>query len=160
MSIAFETNRSSHDHRGMEEHLFAAIECLGRVEHRDDTLVSASQALSAALATSVACQDMKSSFPATVAKLCEAVDRAAPELVQAISAEIPAEEIEVGMRALRALLDEAEHPDRARRQLHVGLLSSQLNALHCRRELEKRGGPLPRSARFDRLASQASTSVH
>lgn len=144
----------------MEEHLFSAIECLERVEHCDDTLVSASQALSAALATSVACQDLKRSFPTTVAKLCEAVDRAAPKLVRAISAEIPAEEIAVGMRALRALLSEAELPDRGRRQLHVGLLSSQLNALYCRRELEKRGGPLPSSACFDRLASQASTSVH
>lgn len=144
----------------MEEHLFSAIECLKRVEYGDDTLVSASQALSAALATSVAYQNPKSSFPTTVAKLCESLDRAAPELTRAISAEIPAEEIEVGIRALRALLSEAEHPDRGRRQLHVGLLSSQLNALHCRRELEKRGGPLPRSLRFDRLASQASTSVH
>lgn len=144
----------------MEEHLFSAIECLDRVEHCDDTLVSASQALSAALATSVACQDMKSSFPATVAKLCEALDRAAPELARAISAEIPAEEIEFGMRALRALLAEAEYPDRGRLQLHVGLLSSQLNTLHCRRELAKRGGPLPCSAPLGRFVSQSSASVH
>ncbi|MDX0774005.1 hypothetical protein GOD44_05975 [Sinorhizobium medicae] len=146
--------------RGMEEHLFSAIECLERVEDCDDALVSASQALSAGLAASVACQDLKSSFPAIVAELCEALDRAAPELARATAGEIPSKEIEVGIRALRALLSEAEHTDRRRRQLHVGLLSSQLNALHCRRELEKRGGPLPRSAGFDHLASQASTSVH
>lgn len=64
------------------------------------------------------------------------------------------------MKAFSALLSEVDEQDRPRRQLHVGLLSSQLVTLHCRKELAKRGGPLPRTAPLEHFASQASASVH
>lgn len=144
----------------MEEHLVSALECLERVASGDDTLVSASRALSAVLAASVADEDLRGSFPIAASDVRAAVERATPTLARAISGEIPTEEVEFGMQALSALLSEVDDPDRPGQQLHVGLLSSQLNALHCRRELAKRGGPLPRPAPLGRFASQSSASLH
>lgn len=143
-----------------EEHLVSALECLNRLAVGDDTLVSASRALSAVLAASVANKDLRTSFPAITSGLCAAVERAAPPLARAISGEISAEEVEVGVQSFNALLSEGDNPDRPRWQLHVGLLSSHLNSLHCRRELAKRGGPLPCSAPHDCFVSQSSASVN
>jgi hypothetical protein len=144
----------------MEEHLVSALECLKRVALGDDTLVSASRALSGVLAASVAHPHLQRSFPAATSELCATIGRAAPALARAISGEILTEEVEVGMQAFNALLSENDDPDRPRQQLHIGLLSSQLNALHCRRELAKRRGPLPLFAQVDAFASQSSASVH
>lgn len=147
--------------RGMENHLLTSLDCLERVVNSDDVLVSASQALSTALAASVAERNLRRSFPTIVAKLSEAIERAAPELARVIAGEIPANEVEVGLQALRDLLADATASGRERRQLHVGLLSSQLNGLHCHRELESRGGPLSLSAPANRcFIKYSAASVH
>lgn len=144
----------------MEEHLLLALECLERAASADDTLVSASRALSAALAASVAEPYLRRFFPVIASNLCLAIGRATPVLARAISGEIPTEVVEVGLRALTALASESAGADLPNRQLQVGLLSSELNALHCRRELAKRGIWPSSSALPLNFSLQPSPSLH
>lgn len=144
----------------VKEHLVSALRYVKRAAAADDTLVSASQALSAVLAASVIDPDLGNSFPTISTELGSAIQRAKPVLLRAISGDCPTYEMEVGLQALEGLLSQCDDLDLPRRQLHVGLLGSELNALHCRRELGKCGGLLSPPARLHGFASRSPASLH